>query len=389
MLVPLGLSALASAIANRAMDPLITSLARDFDVPVTTAAMAISIFALPYAFGQPILGPMGDFYGKIRMLRICLWLQALCLAIVVISPTIAVLFTARFIGGLAGGGIMPVAMALIGDKVAPGQRQLAMGRFLSAGLLGMIFAASIAGILAEYVSWRAVFLIGLVVALASAIAVSFFVTDRDPPQREGRLSVAHAVAGYRALFANPRAALCYGTVFIEGLALYGMMPYVAQLLETRHMGGPKEAGIILAGIGVGGLFYSLTLKWLLRWLRRSQMMTLGGFLASTGVFGMAWGLPWPVAAFVFCATGLGYMLMHNSVQAEVAGLTAENRGSAFSMHSFSFFCGQALGPILVGFGMEGMGAERTLVVCALVLLVLGPTIGYLFARLRQGGSRAF
>ena len=108
-----------------------------------------------------------------------------------------------------------------------------------------------------------------------------------------------------------------------------------------------------------------------------------------GVFGMAWGLPWHVAAFVFCATGLGYMLMHNSVQAEVAGLTADNRGSAFSMHSFSFFCGQALGPILVGVGMQGLGAQTTLVICAMVLLVLGPTIGFLFSRLRQGGSRAF
>ncbi|MDB5569398.1 MAG: putative arabinose efflux permease, family [Hyphomicrobiales bacterium] len=389
MLVPLALSALASAIANRAMDPLVTSLARDFDVPVTTAAMAISFYALPYAFGQPILGPMGDFYGKIRMLRICLWLQALCLAVVVLSPTIGVLFAARFLGGLAGGGIMPVAMALIGDKVAPAQRQLAMGRFLSAGLLGMIFAASIAGLLAEFISWRAVFLIGLVIAVASAVAVSFYVTDRDPPRPAGRLSVAHAIAGYRRVFANPRAALCYGTVFIEGLALYGMMPYVAELLETRRMGGPTEAGVILAGVGVGGLFYSLSLKWLLRWLRRTQMMALGGVLASAGVFGMAWGLPWQAAAAVFCATGLGYMLMHNSVQAEVAGLTAENRGSAFSMHSFSFFCGQALGPILVGMGMQSLGAEPTLVICGLVLLALGPAIAFLFGRLRQGGGRAF
>lgn len=389
MLLQFALCGLASAITNRAMDPLITSVARDFDAPVTTAAMAISFYALPYAFGQPILGPVGDFYGKMRMLRICLWLQALCLAVVIVSPTLWILFAARFVGGLAGGGIMPVTMALIGDRFPADQRQLAMGRFLAAGLAGMIFAASIAGVLAEYVSWRAVFLIGFAIALAAAVVMSFFVPTTPEPRPQGRISIRHAVDGYRRVFANPRAILCYSTVFIEGLALYGMMPYVAEILETRGMGGPKEAGVILAGVGVGGLAYSFTLKWLLKLMRRTQMMALGGVLASVGVFAIAYGAPWHVAAFLFCITGLGYLLLHNSVQAEVAGLTAENRGSAFSMHSFSFFTGQALGPIFVGLGVDSAGPTSTLTICGLVLVALGPTMAWLFSRTKGTTSRAF
>lgn len=389
MLIPFALCGLASAITNRAMDPLITSLARDFNAPVTTAAMAISFYALPYAFGQPILGPVGDYYGKMRMLRICLWLQALCLAIVVVSPTLTILFAARFLGGLAGGGIMPVAMALIGDRFPAHQRQLAMGRFLAAGLFGMIFAASVAGVLAEILNWRAVFVIGFVIALAAAIAVSFFVENEPKVVRTERFRLSHAIEGYRSVFANPRAILCYATVFIEGLALYGMMPYITEILESRNMGGPTQAGLILAGVGVGGLLYSLTLKWLLAWFRRGQMMAMGGVLAASGVLAVAYGLPWQASAFMFCITGLGYLLMHNSVQAEVAGLTAEHRGSAFSMHSFSFFLGQALGPILVGLSIQSYGAVSTLTVCALVLTALGPVMAFLFSRTRDNGSRAF
>jgi predicted MFS family arabinose efflux permease len=133
MLGPLMTGGLAAAIANRAMDPLVTSLARDFGTPVTTAAMAISFYALPYALSQPILGPIGDHYGKARLLRICMWLQAACLAVVVVSPSIWVLFAARFFGGFAGAGIMPVTMAIISDRFPAARRQLAMGRFLSAG----------------------------------------------------------------------------------------------------------------------------------------------------------------------------------------------------------------------------------------------------------------
>jgi hypothetical protein len=61
------------------------------------------------------------------------------------------------------------------------------------------------------------------------------------------------------------------------------------------------------------------------------------------------------------------------------------------MHSFSFFLGQALGPILVGVGMDAAGVEPTLTLCALTLAVLGPAMAVLFARARAraGGSRAF
>ena len=389
MLGPLMTGGLAAAIANRAMDPLVTSLARDFGTPVTTAAMAISFYALPYALSQPILGPIGDHYGKARLLRICMWLQAACLAVVVVSPSIWVLFAARFFGGFAGAGIMPVTMAIIGDRFPAARRQLAMGRFLSAGLLGMIFAASVAGVLADLVSWRAVFLIAFVIGVAAAVAVTFFLDITDPPAPEQPISVASAAAGYKRVFASPRAVLCFSTVFIEGVALYGVMPYVAELLETRGAGGATEAGLILAGVGVGGIAYSLSLGVLLRWMSRGQMMFLGGLFASAGVFALAFDADWRTTAALFCITGLGYLMLHNSVQIEVATLTAENRGSAFSMHSFSFFLGQALGPVCVGLGLALVGARPTLIACALILAGLGPLMAYLFARLRRVESRTF
>jgi len=388
MLLPFMLGGLASAIANRSMDPLVTSIAREFDVSVTTAALAISFYALPYAFSQPILGPLGDYYGKLRLLRICLWLQTLALALVVFSPTLWVLFAARFMGGFAGGGVFPVTMAIIGDRFPASTRQVAMGRFLSAGLIGVIFAASLAGILAQYVSWRAVFVIGFLVGLVASFVVTFFVTSTDPPPPDKPIRIADAIEGYRRVFANPRAVLCYLTVFVEGIALYGMFPYVAEILETRGMGGPLEAGIILGAVGVGGLAYSLSLSVLLKWLGRGQMMFLGGIFASMGVFAVAFALPWEALAFIFSITGLGFLMLHNSMQAEVASLTSENRGSAFSMHSFSFFTGQALGPLAVGAGIAATGYATTLVLCGLTLAALGPIMAWLFARLRRAEAGA-
>lgn len=388
MLGPLMMGGLASAIANRSMDPLVAALAHDFGAPVTTAAMAISFYALPYALSQPILGPVGDHYGKAPVLRVCMWMQAICLVAVVVSPSIWVLFVARFFGGFAGAGLMPVTMAIIGDRFPVATRQLAMGRFLSASLLGMVFAACVAGLLADLVSWRAVFLIAFLIGLAAAVAVTFFLDVADPPPPRQPISVASAVAGYRRVFASRRAALCFATVFIEGVALFGVMPYVAPLLEARGAGGATEAGLILAGVGLGGIAYSLSLRFLLAWLTPGQMMFLGGLLCSAGIFALAFDAGWMLCALVFFVTGVGYLMLHNSVQTEVASLTAENRGSAFSMHSFSFFCGQGLGPICVGVGLETVGARPSLIVCGVILATLGPAMAYLFARLNRLEARA-
>jgi predicted MFS family arabinose efflux permease len=390
MLLPFALCALASAISNRAMDPLILPIAREFNVPVATAALATSFYALPYAFGQPLLGPIGDFYGKIKVLRFCLWLQAICLAVLVVSPTLTVLLAARFVGGFAGGGIMPVTMAIIGDRVEPSKRQLAMGQFLSAGMTGMIFATTVAGLLAEYISWRAIFVIGLAVAITAAIIMTFKVEEPSPDRQGERISFAHAAACYKKIFANPRALICFGAVFTEGIAIYGVLPFIGLILEMRGLGGAKEAGLIIAGVGIGGLIYSLSLKWLLKIFGRYQLMFIGGFFASAGIISLSLGLAWQISAALFCLTGMGYMLMHNSIQAEVAGLTTDSRGSAFSMHSFSLFCGQALGPLLVGPSIYYLGATATLIWCGLVLLALGPLIAFLFARQRRlSGTTGF
>jgi predicted MFS family arabinose efflux permease len=58
--------------------------------------------------------------------------------------------------------------------------------------------------------------------------------------------------------------------------------------------------------------------------------------------------------------GLRVFLLHNSVQTEVTELAPSARASAFSLHAFSFFMGQALGPVLYGVAFPQFGAVPTL-----------------------------
>jgi predicted MFS family arabinose efflux permease len=378
------LSGFASALSNRSMDPLLTLIARDFAIPVTTAALLSSAYAFPNALSQPVLGPVGDFYGKTRVMKTCLWLLAFCITGCILATSFEMLIAFRLLGGVAAGGVMPVAMAILGDKYPPHQRQLAIGRFLTAGLTGIIFGASLAGIMAVSFGWRSFLYLAAGVAFAAAIGATLLLSETAKPA--GRMRLSDAIAGYRQIFANPKSWLCFGTVFLEAIALYGCTPFIGELIEANHLGTAREAGFVLAGIGIGGIIYSLSLPITLRLLRRTHMMALGGSLAGAGLLGMALILTWPLMTLCFTVTGFGFMMLHNSVQAEVAELAPAARASAFSMHSCSFFLGQAIGPIVFGFGLHHVGRGWLILNMAL-LAATGIVVSRLFARHPSASGR--
>ena len=375
----ISLCGLASAVAYRSIDPLVTSLAREFSVPVATAALVASAYALPYALGQPVLGPIGDSFGKGKLLAICLTILTLTLIAGAWVTDFDMLLTLRFIGGLAGGGTMPVAMALIGDKFPPEKRQVAIARFLAATLIGQILASTLSGLLAETVGWRAFFYAG---ALTTAIAATgaAIVLREKTSTASARPSLAGAYGGYAHVFRNPKSFLCFGTVFLESIAIFAVTPFISEILESNGLGGPKEAGMVIAGIGIGGLVYSLAVTWLMRHLTRVSFMAWGGVIGGLSL-GLCIILPsWGILATLFSLLGFGFLMIHNSVQTEVASLAPQARAAAFSVHAFSFFMGQALGPVLFGYGLHHFGLSPTLLAHAVLLTAVGLGASALFAR---------
>ncbi len=380
ILAVFALCSFAASTSRTAVDPMVALIAGDFAVPIATAALLSSAYALPFALFQPILGPIGDIWGKSRLLRASLWLVALTMLAGAFAPTLGLLMALRFLGGIGGGGTIPSGMALIGDRYQGPARQLAIGRFVGAGLAGQIFGGSIAGVMAEALGWRATLLAAGVVGLAAAVAASL--TLREAADRaERRFSFAEAIAGYRLVFANPRAVLCFGTVMAEGIALWGVTPFVADLLMRAGTGATKEAGFAIGAIGLGGLAYTIALPLLLRALGRSLMMALGGCLGAAGLVALALGLPAPWVIGAFAVSGFGYMMLHNSIQNESVELAPTARSSSYSMHAFFFFTGQSLGPIVVGLGLTLVGPASTLSACGALFALTGIVVSILFARL--------
>jgi predicted MFS family arabinose efflux permease len=370
LLFILSLCGFSGALATRLLDPLITTIASDFATSVSVVAILSSAFALPFGLSQPFLGPTGDAFGKALVVKVAVASLALCLLASALAPDLTVLFITRVLGGVAAGGIMPVCMAIIGDNFPLVVRQVAMGRYIGATLIGQIVGVSVGGMIAEWIGWRGVFGCAAVLT-ALAAGAAMMMLPKSNSQRAAPPSLAEAVDRYRMVLSNPRSFVCFSIVFLEGLAIYGIMPFIGEHLRSRGAGGLREAGFVIGGLGIGGLLYAFAVPLILKFAKRPAMMVAGGSIAAMALATVGLDVSWATQMASMVVLGFGFFLLHNSVQTEVTELAPSARASAFSLHAFSFFMGQAIGPIAYGAALPILGATASCAGGAVILAVTG------------------
>lgn len=371
----------AAQIVSRIVDPVLPQVASEFGVGAGAAALLATAFALPWALSQPILGPAGDLLGKVRVILIGMAVLAAGSFAGALATDFSLLFASRIVAGVAAAAVSPVAFALAADLLPPEERQVGIGRVLTASISGQLLGAVGAGLMGDLVGWRGVLVAGgLGVALAGAYAAIGFrgVTET----RSGPPDIATALANYRAIFSNPHAKICFGAVFFEGIAVHGILPFIASMLAAAGQPRAAVAGLVIAGVAVGGFIYALAVRPLTGRFNSRQLMTAGGAFAAFSLVLQGAMPPWPVQALAMGGLGFGFFMLHNGIQVKMLELAPQARGSSVAMHAFFLFTGQALGPVLYGQALPVWGSFVTTLVSGAVMLATGLAC----ARLLQGPS---
>ena len=365
LVVALCIAGFASSLALRSIDPMLPVLAADLGVSFGDAALLITAYSVPYAVMLLVLGPAADAIGKSRLIRFCLAGFALSLAISTIVPNYGSLLVARAVAGAFAGGLIPVAIALIGDQVPFAQRQLAISRFLVVTIIGQMSGAMITGLLSEIMGWRAIIGFMAVVAVGATIASHLFLASDNKASR--RLTLAGAWADYRAVFENPISLLIFGMAGAEGILVLGILSFVAPLLAMHDATGVMEAGIAIAAFALGGIAYGALARVLIGRFPQKHLVRLGGLLAGSMYMAAALPLPWLSAVPFFFLAGFGFFMLHNTMQSQATELAPRARGSAMALFAAALFLGQGLGPIFGGL-VTGTAGAGTLFVSAGLLI---------------------
>lgn len=378
LILVLCFAAFAGSISYRSLDPMLTMVAGDFGVSMRQAALLVSAYGLPYALTQPVLGPVGDAYGKARIIKICLGVLAASVALAAVAPSFPVLMISRVVAGIVSGGIFPMGLALIGDRTTVEERQVAASRFLVASIFGQMFGATVSGVIAAFFGWRVVFaVVAVLTGLSSVIVFRFLDAKSDKTMA---LTVRGAIEGYRTVLANPTSLVVFGAVMCEGIFYFCVFPFVGAMLIARGAGGPVAAGVALAGFAVGGVIYGSLVRRMIASLGQWNMMRVGAGMAGIAYLVVAAPLGPAGIALLFMVAGYGFYMMHNTLQTRATELAPSARGSTFALFSAALFLGQGIGPVFAGSVVNTLGFSQLFIVTGALVTALGFVAAFLIRR---------
>jgi YNFM family putative membrane transporter len=376
-LLTLAAAAFLVSADARVIDPLLKIIAAEFQVSNASAALTVSAYALPYGLCQLFFGPLGDRLGPLKVMATMMALFAVGTMACAFVPNLPVFIALRLLTGVVAAAIIPMSIAYIGDKFPYETRQSALGRFMSALMLGQILSATLGGVFGEHFSWRTIFLVFGVAALVVS-ALLGRAAQRFPAERKDR---HFSLAAILDMFGTANARIVLTTVFVEGVFVFGGLAYLAtSMLERFTFLGPSQVGLMLAGYGVGGLFYAATVKKLVPKIGERGILLLGGSLLCSAYLLIGWLTAWWLFIPGMILYGMGYFTMHGTLQTRATEINPKARSTAVSLFAFIFFLGQGIGPILMGQAIQAGGYGPAFTIGGTGLLVLAFWASRKFAR---------
>lgn len=391
MLRTIGLAAFASMAAMRVCDPMLVTLSQEFAVTTGDASAVVAAFAVAYGVLQLFYGPLGDRIGKLRVIAAAASGCAVFSAITALAPSLTLLVLARAAMGAAAAGIIPLSMAWVGDQVPYAQRQEALARLMGATVSGMMFGQWFGGFAAQNWGWRSAFAaLALLFALAAAgllrqlrggqgaavqvpapgsaagTGAATATAAAAPPA--SALSYVHKTL---ALLRVPRVRWVLTVTAIEGACAFGTLAFVPSRLIDGFGLSASAAGAVMVLYGVGGLCYSLfARRWLAALGERGLALT-GGTLLAAGLLALAWS-PWMAGAVAGCfASGLGFYMLHNTLQTQATQMAPEARGTAVTLFACLLFLGQSCGVLVMAASVDRGLLAPMFTLAALGVGVLG------------------
>ena len=128
-------------------------------------------YLLGYLVALPIVGRVADVYGHARVFAACIACFVLGSALVALSPGYTWLVVARALQAVGGGGVVPVAMAIVASEVPAGKRLLGLGAIAAASEGGALLGPLWGGVITDLAGWRWVFWVNLPMAAPIGYAV--------------------------------------------------------------------------------------------------------------------------------------------------------------------------------------------------------------------------
>jgi EmrB/QacA subfamily drug resistance transporter len=269
---------------------------------LSDVSWVVTAYVVAAAASTPLWGKLGDRHGRKLLLEVALVVFVVASALCGVAQDITQLIAVRLVQGAAAGGLMTLAMAAVGDLVAPRERGRYQGYIAATFAVTTIVGPLVGGVLVDHVSWRWVFLVNLPIGAAALAGLHLRLPAPEVARTDRPLDVSGAtllagatsalmltcvwggtrydwtsvpilaliaatVVASGALVVRERraadpivpfhllrtkpVAIASATLFLATAALFSVTVLVPLFLETATGASPTEAGLLLVPAMLG------------------------------------------------------------------------------------------------------------------------------------------
>ncbi|MGY5078391.1 MFS transporter [Streptomyces nigrescens] len=361
-----------SGIVVAVMQTLLVPVIKDLPVLLNTTAgnatWVMTATLLAGAVSTPIMGRLGDLYGKRRMLLTSLAVMVVGSLICGFTSDLVTMIVGRALQGFAMGAI-PLGIGIMRDELPRERLGSAMGLMSSSIGVGGGLALPAAALVAQHADWHALFFGAAGLGVLSML-LTLLVVPETAVRAQGRFDVAGAIglsAGLVALllpltkgsdwgWGSPTTLVLFGVAVLI-LVLWGVMELrlADPLVDLRTTARREVLLTNLASITVGVAFYAISLV-------LPQLLQLP---TSTG-----YGLGQSMVVAGLCMAPLGLTMMF---VAPLYARIAARRGPKVSL---------LLGMLVIAIGYgAGTGLMNAAWQTVIIAVVVGAGIGLAYSSL--------
>ena len=352
--------------------PIIPALSNTFGTSVETVGLIVPAYLIPYGIATLAYGLLADRLGIHRVMFTSLAAFAALTILTATAHSIEQLALWRMATGIGAGGVVPLALALVGRLYPYEQRGRPLGWLFGAMAGGMAFGSPLGAMIVPFVGWQ-----GLFVAVGAAGAVLLLVLL---PYRAVIAAAVQPVTGtlrdlfrgYKDLLGTPRGQRTYGYVLVNSMFHSGVFTWLGVYFERQYGIGPVGIGLALLGYGVPGFLFGPVIgRAADRW-GRARLIPIGLVLSAVAAAALLLGFPMILAPVVAMVLSLGYDMTQPLFGGIVTSLGGKRAGQAMGLNVFTLFVGFGLGSLIFGALLRfGFGAAFGLfAVVELILAVL-------------------
>jgi DHA1 family bicyclomycin/chloramphenicol resistance-like MFS transporter len=204
--------------------PALPTLADDLRTTAAAAQLTLTGTLVGLALGQLLVGPLSDTFGRRRPLLVGVGVHVVASLLCLVAPNIEVLGGLRMLQGIGAASATVVSMAIVRDLFVGRAAATLFSRLMLVLGVAPVVAPTLGGEILRFTSWRGVFAVLAVLALALLVMAALALPETLPPERRRPLGLGNTARTYRALL---RDRTFVGLVLVAGLAMAGLFGYVA------------------------------------------------------------------------------------------------------------------------------------------------------------------